>query len=309
METPLISVIVPIYNVAPFLRKCLDSLAVQTLSDIEIILIDDGSTDQSCSIADLYAATDQRFRCIHTIHGGISAARNRGIEESKSEWIMFVDSDDWVEPYFCQIPYEKAVHSNADLVIFGWFTENNGNLHRIKQKKMPIGVIDEYVAYETGGVITWNKLYKKSLFERLQYPIGRVYEDIATTHKIVHMARRIVSINTPLYHHVLREDSISHTHTKKYTEDCFVVTIQKCNDLFLYGFPEEIIQILQYRAAIGYLSRIKPCNDDYYVLAKQLIDSIDGVPKGLSIKQILVLILWRTDKKLFCFLCKLMGRI
>lgn len=101
---PKVSVIVPVYNVEPYLRQCLDSIVSQTLKDIEIILIDDGSTDGSGEICDEYKREDHRIRVIHKVNEGLSAARNDGIDASTAPYIMFVDGDDWVEPEFCETP-------------------------------------------------------------------------------------------------------------------------------------------------------------------------------------------------------------
>ena len=111
----MVSVIVPIYNVENYVKKCLDSLAAQTLKDVEFILIDDGSTDNSGKIADQYSS-DPRFHIFHTENRGLSAARNYGIDQSHGEYLMFVDGDDWVAPDYCRIPYETAITNNADLV-------------------------------------------------------------------------------------------------------------------------------------------------------------------------------------------------
>ena len=115
---PKVSVIVPIFNVKAYLPRCLDSLCCQTLTEIEIILIDDGSSDGSGEIADRYAQTDNRFQVIHQENRGLSAARNRGIEAAQAYYLMFVDSDDWVDPDFCRIPYEIATDHGVELVIF-----------------------------------------------------------------------------------------------------------------------------------------------------------------------------------------------
>ena len=132
---PLISVIVPIYNVERYVRKCLDSLKGQTLKQIEVICIDDGSTDGSGKIADEYVSEEfPIFRVIHTENRGLSAARNRGIDESRADWLMFVDSDDWVDRDFCRVPYETAVRENADLVIF-----NGSNVKRGRKKRKTSG--------------------------------------------------------------------------------------------------------------------------------------------------------------------------
>ena len=118
-KKPLISVIVPIYNVAPYIRKCLDSLKRQTMKEIEVICIDDGSTDESGKIAEEYESQEWPvFRIIHTENRGLSAARNRGIDEAQADWLMFVDSDDWVSNEFCRTPYEVAIKYNSDLIVF-----------------------------------------------------------------------------------------------------------------------------------------------------------------------------------------------
>ena len=113
-----VSVIVPIYNIKQYLPRCIDSIRNQTLKDIEIILIDDGSTDGSSEICDQYAAVDPRVRVLHKENEGLSAARNDGIQMARADYIMFVDGDDWVEPEFCELPYRAAVGNNVDAVSF-----------------------------------------------------------------------------------------------------------------------------------------------------------------------------------------------
>ena len=115
---PKVSVIIPVYNVESYLRKCVDSIIGQTLINIEIILVDDGSTDRSGSICDEYRRQDGRIQVIHKANGGLSSARNVGIDAASAPYIMFLDSDDWAEPGFCEIPYDAAVDTNSDLVIF-----------------------------------------------------------------------------------------------------------------------------------------------------------------------------------------------
>ena len=130
----LFSVIVPIYNVASYVRKCLDSLKNQTMKEIEVICIDDGSTDESGRIADEYKSNNfPVFRVIHTDNRGLSAARNRGIDEARADWLMFVDSDDWVDERFCEIPYKAAIKNRADMVIFNHYIANEkGKPRRFK---------------------------------------------------------------------------------------------------------------------------------------------------------------------------------
>ncbi len=149
MKGPLISVIVPIFNIEKYVRKCLDSLVNQTLKEIEIICVDDGSTDASGLIADEYCNTDGRgngnewplIRVIHTQNHGLSAARNRGIDEERAKWLMFVDSDDWVGEEFCMAPYEAAVKYGADLVIFKACWVKNGKIKKIYQESSVVSSI------------------------------------------------------------------------------------------------------------------------------------------------------------------------
>lgn len=141
VAAPLISVIVPIYNVERYVRKCLDSLKGQTLKQIEVICIDDGSTDGSGKIADEYVSEEwPRFRVFHTENRGLSAARNRGIDEAKAQWLMFVDSDDWVHEDFCRVPYEAAIENSADLVIFGAYRVLRNGMIEKREDDSSIGI-------------------------------------------------------------------------------------------------------------------------------------------------------------------------
>jgi glycosyltransferase involved in cell wall biosynthesis len=132
----MISVIVPVYNVEPYLRKCLDSIVSQTYQDLEILVIDDGSTDGSGKICDEYKR-DQRVRVFHTENAGLSAARNLGLDKAHGEWIEFIDSDDWVEPDYCRIPLELAESHKAYLAV----STNNTSAIRAYEK---VGFVTEY---------------------------------------------------------------------------------------------------------------------------------------------------------------------
>lgn len=263
---PLISVIIPIYNVAPYLRKCLDSLKNQTMKQIEVVCIDDGSTDSSGEIADEYASQEWPiFRIIHTENRGLSAARNRGIDEAKAEWIMFVDSDDWVDRDFCRVPYEAAINMNADLVIFG--ADHSKNSRKLKSKKSsytPAGSIDEFTAHENGGIVVWNKLYKKSLFGDIRYPEGHVFEDVATTHKLVHDATFIIRIIACLYHKTIRKGSISQTQTVENKREYLESVISRYRSLISWEYPEEKIMPLLCGSAISFLSVTPQSDDELY---------------------------------------------
>lgn len=235
-----ISVIVPVYNVEKYLRQCLDSLAGQTMKEIEIILIDDGSTDHCGSICDEYAEKDPRFKVFHTKNRGLSAARNLGIEKAQSEWLMFVDSDDWVDRRFCELPYQAAMIYDADMIMFrSKKATERGRIKHRKQRPLTVGLITQETAIDYSGVAVWNKLYKKKLFSNIRYPEGHVFEDTATTYKLILNASRIVMLPDTLIYYRYRKDCISNSRTNISEHDFFSFSIQKYKDLISLGYPEE----------------------------------------------------------------------
>ena len=304
MNAPLISVIVPIYNVEKYVRKCLESLVNQTLKQIEVICIDDGSTDSSGAIADEYENPNgwPVIRVIHTENRGLSAARNRGIDEAKADWIMFVDSDDWVDREFCRIPYETTVRENADIVAFQAVTTKHGRVKKPKNTERPVGMVDEMTAYEKAGVVVWNKLYRKDLFDDIRYPEGRIFEDLATTHKLIHKAKKVYLLDDRLYFYIIRKDSITQTHTADNKRAWLAANLEKQEDLISYGYLAARLSI--YGVAIGYLSISTPSEDILYQKAMGIVNSVKGYPKGLTIKQKIGLMLWKTNKKAFYIMCK-----
>ncbi len=209
---PAVSVIVPVYNVEPYLHRCVDSLTGQTLTDIEIILVDDGSTDRSGAICDEYAAMDARIRVVHQENAGLSEARNAGIDRARADYLMFVDSDDWVEPDFCRIPYDIAREQQADLVMFQYRYVKYG-----KEKKRRYSIKDGlktqeealHLIFGCAGRVAWNKLYYRELFREKRYPEGMVYEDVFLTPVLVHEANRVFYSSAVLYNQEYREGSIT----------------------------------------------------------------------------------------------------
>ena len=206
-QMPIVSVIVPVYNTEKYLEQCLNSLQNQTLRNIEIIVIDDGSTDCSGSICDLYSVNDSRFKVIHKDNEGLSAARNDGLDMAEGEYIMFVDSDDWVEQDFCELPYSVAVKFSTELVIFQriWYEGEK----RKKQKDFPKDGIASKKDILTDwwtltGVIVWNKLFHRKLFEEVRFPVGRLSEDTAVTHRLINKANSVYLLNKGLYKHRIK---------------------------------------------------------------------------------------------------------
>ena len=239
---PLVSVIVPIYNVENYLRKCLDSIVVQTLKDIEIILVDDGSTDESGKICDEYASQDKRVRVVHKINGGLSSARNTGIEAASAPFLMFIDSDDWVEPDFCEKPYLAAKNNNADLVLFAFRIIRSDGTVVQKEPGMQEGLLNETEAIHynvTFAHAAWLGLYHRKLFNNIRYPVGKLYEEAATTHKLIHAAQKIWLLNTPLYNYRIgRPGSITTAKESRDHPDLKNTMMIKINDLYNWGYEE-----------------------------------------------------------------------
>ena len=209
----MISIIVPVYRVEMYLRQCIKSILDQTYKQFELLLIDDESTDSSGAICDEYAAIDPRIRVCHIPHAGLSAARNKGIEESRGEWIGFVDSDDWIEPEMYRSLLNAAERSGADIAVCS-VAEHTGNGQKASPLKSGTFTSSEALEMLLAGSVNnavWNKLYRRELFATIRFPEGRNYEDIAIQHLLFHKARSITVIGDTAYHYRVREGSIVHT--------------------------------------------------------------------------------------------------
>lgn len=195
---PSISVIVPVYKVERFLSRCVDSILAQTYEDFELILVDDGSPDNCGRICDAYAQKDDRVHVIHQHNGGLSAARNTGIDwafsNSDSRWLAFVDSDDWVHPEYLKTLYHTAEQTGCKLSACGFYRTAGEELPDIQDFSISCLSANDYycgTVHEGVTAVAWNKLYHKSLFRHLRYPIGKLHEDEFTTYQAVYQAGRI----------------------------------------------------------------------------------------------------------------------
>lgn len=303
-DRPLISVIVPVYNVEPFVGKCLDSLSSQTMEQIEVICVDDGSTDSGGAIADEYCR-NPRFKVIHRTNGGLSAARNTGIELAAGEWLMFVDGDDWVESRYCELPYREAQACDADAVIFGAHIWKNGeevNKNNTMSHGMitvPNGITDELTAHEQGWVWAWNKLFKRTLFDGIRYPEHKVYEDFATTHLLLHRSKRIAVVQERLYHHIRRQGSIATTRSVENKRDGYRHAKERFDSLVSWSYPREKLVPFLCTCALGLLCVEQRDGDALYESAASFLDSVQGIPGDLPLKHKAALFAWKRSRKLF----------
>ncbi len=214
MEKYKISVIVPVYKVEKYLNKCVDSIINQTYKNLEIILVDDGSPDNCGKICDEYSKKDNRIKVIHKENGGLSSARNAGLEIATGDYIGFVDSDDWIEKSMYSDMLNCAVKNNADVVRCGFFRHENENIECVNGTQMEYILDKEYRLIELidGGLLegaAWNKLYKKYIFQDIRYDetIFR-NEDSIATYYILKKAYNVVFIDKCEYNYLIRSGSI-----------------------------------------------------------------------------------------------------
>lgn len=209
------SIVIPVYNVKDYLEKCVQSVLAQGCADYEIILVDDGSTDGSSALCDILAAHHpERIRVIHKPNGGLGDARNVGLEHALGEYLVFLDSDDYIDPSMLEELSQQVDKTHADIITFGFAVDNNGDTSQIIIDPLPEDRI--FTLADTPQLLlalpnAWNRIYTRRLFLEtgIRYP-GRVwYEDIRTTTKLFAQAKSVVSVHRPYYYYVVRENSIT----------------------------------------------------------------------------------------------------
>lgn len=214
----LITIIIPIYNVEAYLTKCLDSILIQTYRNLEILLIDDGSTDSCGEICDKYKSIDNRIKVIHKVNGGISDARNCGLSNATGELISFIDSDDWVHKEYIETLYKNLITYKADISSCSYIKVKESSkiiYNSTKKVRTKVYTSEEAIAnilyrrYMDNS--PWGKLYKKKLFDGLEYQKGIIYEDLDLFYRIYERANLIVHTNKQCYFYLLRKTSLIRT--------------------------------------------------------------------------------------------------
>ncbi len=253
---PLISVIVPVYKSEAYLRQSIESILNQTYQNLEIILVDDGSPDACGSICDEYAIKDKRIKVIHKQNGGLSDARNYGVDRATGEYLSFVDSDDWIEPDMFEVLTKVAEENRADLINCGAFrscSDRSAVNFEIDIKfANPIDSVKALIKGKIGAG-AWGKLYRKSCISNISFPRGHVFEEYATVYKFFLQADTVMSIAKPLYHYRQgRKGSITETHTMANLYDYWLAHKSRY-DYFLqdirFNIDEVIINKLKYHCA------------------------------------------------------------
>ena len=199
----LLSIIVPVYNVKPYLKKCVESIINQTYTNLQIILVDDGSTDGSQNICDEFAQKDSRIVVIHKENGGLSTARNMGMDKAKGEYIAFVDSDDWLEPNMYEALISQLEKHEADIVACSFY-ECKGDEKKAVGDSKNIRVIDTeeiFINKNQLRFLVWNKVFRRSFVEEMRFVPGQVYEDFHFCRQVFLKTKRLVYLDVPFYNY------------------------------------------------------------------------------------------------------------
>ena len=214
MEEDLISVIIPIYNVEKYLEKCSNSVISQTYKNLEMIWVEDGSPDDCGEICDNYKNKDNRIVVLHKKNGGLSDARNQGINIAKGKYITFIDSDDYVENNYIDYLYKLIKKYNTKVSVCSYYIEKEGKKkidfgEKYYEEKLNTEQALERMLCEKGfSVSAWAKLYKKDLFEKINFPVGKLCEDNGTTYKIIEQCDYVAYGNEAKYYYIQRNNSI-----------------------------------------------------------------------------------------------------
>lgn len=261
-----ISIIVPVYNVEAYLERCIESILSQTYTNFELLLIDDGSTDASGYLCDQLALRDKRIRVIHKENGGLSAARNTGIDHASSDLIGFIDSDDYIDEDMYETLYCQLRESNADLSMCGHYDV----FHQIPEKQVleiktwnlsSEEAIKMVMEAKVLSVTAVNKLYKKELFNHLKFEVGKIAEDAFIMIRLLDQCQKVVATNEKKYYYVHRENSIT---TQKFS-------LKFLNVIEAYEQNANIIR--EHYPAIADVATMRLNWAYFYVLDRLLIDS------------------------------------
>ena len=263
-----ISIIIPAYNVEKYISKCIYSILNQTYTNLEIIIVNDGSTDNTRRICEDYK--DDRIKLINTLNGGVSQARNIGLDNVTGDLITFIDPDDYVESDYISLLYNNLINEQADISITS---------HKIVTPKKTYdkysysrytsdskSILDKLLYDEKIDTSLWAKLYKKELFDSVRCPLGKVFEDTAITYKLISKAKKIVVDLKPTYNYVIREKSITNELFNINKLDLIEMTINMTNDIRTM-YPDlskgcDRRLMFSYLATLTQLARVKEKNID-----------------------------------------------
>lgn len=296
-NSELISVIIPCYKVEKYLNQCIESIVNQTYQNLEIILIDDGSPDNCPQICDEWAIKDKRIKVVHKENGGLSSARNVGLEIATGRYISFIDSDDFIDETFIEFLYVNLIKNKADISCCGYYHYFNKSLKEVRHfKKIQLlmnscDAIKKMNTIGYFGVGSWNKLYKKELFQNIRFPIGKLSEDWFILYKLIHESNKIYYDSQPKYYYRQRPGSI--TRNVKINYDCEEAS-RECLEFCIENYPHAVPSAIQsyVLACIGIYNTVLCSNNEKnkLILYRNKIEkyksivSLDGIDKFRKIQ-------------------------
>lgn len=263
----LISVIVPVYKVERYIHRCVDSILNQTFWDYELFLVDDGSPDNCGKICDEYATKDSRIYVIHKENGGLSDARNVAIDKAKGDYLTFVDSDDYIAENHFETLYNSLINTDADISmcnITSFSDEKyDDSFYNPTDKLLILNGVEVFSTINRPNAQA--KLYKRYLFDKIRYPIGRLYEDTFIWHDVLAKSKRIVLTGCNTYYYLIRSDSIMHQEYKlQFTDiiDAIQLRVNKLEELGLQQLADDNREFIYSRvgAAFAFLDASVPEN-------------------------------------------------
>lgn len=277
MNEELISVVIPVYNVENYIKKCIDSVINQSYKKLEIILVDDGSNDNSSIICDEYKEKDNRIKVIHKKNSGLSEARNSGIDIAKGKYIAFIDSDDYISNDYFEYLYKLLIDNNADIAVCDYQLFSD-KLKNKKQKEkietfFSLEILEKMLYGNHNLISAWCKLYKKSLFNNIKYPKGQCYEDVNTTFLLYEKSQKVVISNLKKYFYLVRKDSITNQNFSERNFD-----IIKSND--------EMIEYLSKYNELEVALKRRKLFSRISLLCKMITSNYNGNEKNKIIKYI-----------------------
>lgn len=246
-ERIVVSVIVPVYQVEKYIRRCINSIRAQTYKNLQVLLIDDGTRDDSGKICDEYAKKDHRIEVFHKENGGLSDARNYGLEHAVGEYIVFVDSDDFLCPQYVERLLEMCVTEEADIAICDYSRTEHDYIilqHKKFKTKEYSGIKAVEQLFGRNHVymtVAWNKMYKRELFEGIRFPKGKIHEDEATTYKLFLKSTRVIATDEILYGYFMSEGSIMRDEYRVQRLDIIKIALDRLKTLQKAGYSDLVL--------------------------------------------------------------------
>lgn len=293
---PAVSVIVPVYKVEQYLDKCVQSILDQTFRDFELLLVDDGSPDKCGEMCETWAKKDGRIRVIHKPNGGLSDARNAGIVQANGDYLLFVDSDDWIEKNMLATLYGLIREADADMACCNFRSVNEDGSQHWDDAVITPGVWTEEDFWkqffssnaQTYCNVAWNKLYKKELFDTVRYPVGRINEDVYILYDLVSQCKKIAATDQIGYYYLFRAGSImnrSGSLRKLTNPEAYINRARAFADRQLWYFSEESLMCAVHNMLLGDFGEGGKKSKEYRAVKREAKTVFSRLFRRMSLKR------------------------